>query len=428
MPIDPSIALQTQAPQIQSPLDIAAKAMTLKNLGLQNQVNQQSFNDDQAVRSAFKNNMTTGPDGQPTINRPGVLSDLAQNAPTKYMDTAGQFRQQDVAAQDAQIKQLQNQHETAAQLAMSIPTGQDVPLAQKNAAYQSARAKAIAAGLPGATQSPQEYPGDTAILSSQVHTMSVKDQFDTQIKQQQMQNESKANQLKLMELQKSIGDSNNKDAQSMSEMLDKGWTARSGQAGTVQAQINQIQDLKTLLAQGKSQPDGLDSRQTAELATGLASLYGKGAAGEEAVHRLMPDTWVGKGKTLQERILNQPMGLDQQEFAQRMEDSVDRVNSVAQEQKKQYQVQSVAPFERLKNTNPQLYNHILQSKEIDPNVMIDKNGKYVKGSAKAESDQGVPSAAAIPATAHPQAGAAVAWAKQNPNDPRAQQIMQRLGQ
>lgn len=101
MPLDPSIILGVQQPQFQSPLDAATKALTLKSLAtrgqteqLQSQTAQQEFNDNQATRNAYSNNTTIGPDGTPTINKQGILSDLAKTSPTLVPKLQQQFAEQ----------------------------------------------------------------------------------------------------------------------------------------------------------------------------------------------------------------------------------------------------------------------------------------------------------------------------------------------
>lgn len=154
-----------------------------------------------------------------------------------------------------------------------------------------------------------------------------------------------------------------KDAKALNKDLDKGWASRSG-AGVVQQKIVQAEAAEVLLEQGRHQPGGLDSRQIEELAQTTARLLGGGASASARVEALIPHTWLGKAQTLNEFISNSPQGAEQQEFVARMAETVDREKKKAMEQKSAYQTELLPAHSRLKKTNPELFDSILDGKHI----------------------------------------------------------------
>lgn len=167
------------------------------------------------------------------------------------------------------------------------------------------------------------------------------------------------------------------DVKKMSDMLQKGWTMRSGQAGQVQGKINAAESAEALLAQGDQQPGGLDSRQVEELAQSTARLLGGGTQASARVDALVPHTLLGNVQSFKEWIGNKPTGQEMQAFTDRMADTIAREKQLALDQKRQYQVGAVAPFQDLKKKAPEAYKYILDSQGISPD-MISEKGTYNK--------------------------------------------------
>lgn len=177
-------------------------------------------------------------------------------------------------------------------------------------------------------------------------------------------------------LQQKMSAEDAKDAEKMSEVLSKGWTARAGNAGNVQGKITAAEAAEKLIEQAKTQPNGLDSRQVEELAEATSRLLGGGGAQASArVNALVPHTFFGKAQSLGEYMTNRPWGQGMQAFTDRMADTIKREKELAQEQKKGFQVEMLPGFARLKERNPQAYNAVLSAKQIDPE-MIDEKGRY----------------------------------------------------
>lgn len=415
MPLDPNIILQGRPVQLDNPMDAQNKFLTMRHLAQQNQIGDQQLNDDQAVRSAFQQNMTPGPDGAPTLNRAGFLSQLGRTAPERMMEQQKALQAQDLQAQDQKMKTLQDTIATGKTLMSQIPTDPNTPMEQKQAAWTQMKQKSQQLGMPNTENLPDQYPGDGFVKSAQFRLLTAEEQnaqywkdkeFDQ--KRQELSLKHEENTIKRQQM---VGDRDNKDAESLDKHLSLGWTARSGQAGVVQGKLVSAEAAQQLIDQGKTQQGGLDSRQIEELAQSTGKLLGGGATASARIDALVPHTLMGKAQTLQEYLSNNPTGANQQAFVDRMAETVAREKALANNQKLQFQIEGLPSHARLKNSNPTLYNSILQSKGIDPSV-IDANGRYKPPPA---------------AEAHPQDAQAMDWAKANPTDPRAAAIMKLNG-
>lgn len=168
--------------------------------------------------------------------------------------------------------------------------------------------------------------------------------------------------------QAKISDVDAKDSKDLGTFLQKGWTARSGAAGLVQAKINNAEAAQALIDQGKGQEGGLDSRQYEELAESVSKLVGGNNQASARIEALVPKTLMGRAQTLKEYLLNTPEGQDKQEFVQRLEETVAREKALAQQQKSAFQVEGLPSHARLKKNNPKQYAAILKAAGVvDPN-------------------------------------------------------------
>ena len=179
MALDPSVILQGQAPQIQNPLTAATQAATMSNLMQEHQINQIKLREGQredldktTMRDAFKNNTQADPDGNPIVDRQGVMRDLMRANPQLAQQQGLQFQQMDL---DKMVKQ----HEIGTQIAMNInPTDES--------SFLRAQAQAKQYGLPDLAQqlpkfSDPNFP--TALNKFQVQMLSTKDRLEQQNKE-----------------------------------------------------------------------------------------------------------------------------------------------------------------------------------------------------------------------------------------------------
>jgi len=152
-----------QAPKIESPL----QAMGMADMMRQNQLKNLAFQDQMATRQAFQNNMVPDQNGNPTLNRQGVLADLTKQNPQLAMQTAQQFRQMDLNA-------LTQQHAIAKEVLFSVPTDPNTSPEDKQAAWDQAQQTSQRFGLPPL---PQQYPGDDAVKRMQFQNLDAGEQL-----------------------------------------------------------------------------------------------------------------------------------------------------------------------------------------------------------------------------------------------------------
>lgn len=173
MPLDPNIILS--GTQMASPLDTAVKAMTLKSLSQRSKLADQEIADQDAIRTAYKNNLVVDAAGSQTLNKAGVLSELGKTNPTAAVSLKNQFDKDN-------LDQLTKQLEVGRSLIGSIPTGKEIPMAQKQAAWTLMKTQGAKYGLPNNDNLPDQYPGDDYVNHMNFSLMSAKEKLDQQNK------------------------------------------------------------------------------------------------------------------------------------------------------------------------------------------------------------------------------------------------------
>lgn len=118
MPLDPSIYQNVSAPQptpLQNPMDVAQKAMSMAQLGLQYQQTARQMQQQAAIQGAYMRNTdpTTG-----QLDKAGVLSELGRTAPMAAQQVSSQFTQADEAKAKAQAAQTDAAQKT---LSFTVP-------------------------------------------------------------------------------------------------------------------------------------------------------------------------------------------------------------------------------------------------------------------------------------------------------------------
>lgn len=143
MALDPHIILSGKLPQFDSPLDVAAKASTLKQLALQGRAQEKQLAETEAMQEILKKNTVTGSDGRTSINKGAVLSDLYKANPQKAMDLQKVFDEQDIASLEKDTKLAK--HAAFNQL---LPDGSN---------WKQVKAGLISQGVRNADQLPEIY-------------------------------------------------------------------------------------------------------------------------------------------------------------------------------------------------------------------------------------------------------------------------------
>lgn len=164
MGIDSSIYSNIQTPQAPSLMNAAQGAMTLSQLGMQNQglqykmmQQQQQMAQTTGVRQAYSDNT----DQNGNLNRQGFLSDLSKNAYTAPIagDYANKFSAQDKAQYDAQSAQLDAQNKIDTAMMPKLQYLDKADPEDQPALYQNILAQAAKDGHP-VSQAPGQFSSD----------------------------------------------------------------------------------------------------------------------------------------------------------------------------------------------------------------------------------------------------------------------------
>jgi hypothetical protein len=142
--LDTNVIMGAQPVQMGNPLDMATKALTLRDLsqrsqiqGLQAQQAQQQFNDEQTLRTAKNNNTKVNPDGSIALDKGGLLKDLANSQNPSLAVTANQqLTAQQNELQNNQMASTVKRMEFVGQIASTVHDQKS--LDQGHAALQSA--------------------------------------------------------------------------------------------------------------------------------------------------------------------------------------------------------------------------------------------------------------------------------------------------
>jgi hypothetical protein len=153
----------------------------------------------------------------------------------------------------------------------------------------------------------------------------------------------------------------NKWMNSMKDDLDPN-KARGGNMAFNQRKVDQAERLSGLIHDTHGNIANLDSRQIEELAIGLNSmLSNSNSSAVSQVEALVPKTAIGNSTKLQEWLSNNPTGVNQIAFVQKMADTVEREKNIASSQVKKAQRQRLAAYEKFKQAAPDEYNQLLNS-------------------------------------------------------------------
>lgn len=159
MAIDPNILLQARQPQLNDPLEVAGKAMSLKQLQIQNQAMQRDQSDKMAYNDILKRNTSVGSDGKLAVNKGATLSELSKTNPQAAMSLQEKWASED-------FDQVKKRTEMSKQLAWSMTPEN----------YSVIRNQAIQMGIPHADKLPDFYdPG--IVRQLQMSTLNADEQL-----------------------------------------------------------------------------------------------------------------------------------------------------------------------------------------------------------------------------------------------------------
>lgn len=196
------------------------------------------------------------------------------------------------------------------------------------------------------------------------------------------------------------------------------YTGRGNLNKENQQRLGNIDRLEAMLGGGDL--NAKTPQQVREATTALASVIANGGSSAMGqIEELTPHTLQAKLANAKQFLLNEPQGAEAQDFLRQILETAAREKDVISKQVHSGQVQKLPVYAHLRGKDKTRFNSILKGAGIDPEA-IDDAGLEMKLEKAA--------ATATPAAAHPQADAAMQWAKDNPNDPRSKAILQKLGE
>jgi hypothetical protein len=320
--IDPNIILSGKLPQIDSPLDTASRAMTLKSLSNQNQAQEiqhqmtlKQLSEDQALRDAYRSNMVKNPDGTTSLNQAGVVNSMNAVNPMKGMDLQAHFSKMGAEEKDQHLKMVTDQAKMGKELAWAIPTDPGVAPEIKQAKWEYARQTGMKYGLPNADKLPPQYPGDDFVKNMQMKSLDAHEQLEQHSKERDY------------DLKKRHEDTYEKDVQTKREtnQIAKTGTALNqvvtqlesarGNPAVQQAQkdiyaAKKFESLVNLYGD----PNKLNPQQVQLAATEVAKMASGGVPSIHELQGLNPGTLPKKLAELAQYVMNNPQSAQAGEF------------------------------------------------------------------------------------------------------------------
>lgn len=277
MPLDPNIIMGIQQPHIEGPLDAYSKALTLKSLinrnqieGNQAQQSNQDFSDNQSMRSAMANNTKIDPNGTPTVNRAGVLSDLAKNSPSMVPKVSQQFASMDFEMQQQKLKSVRDQIDTG---------GQILNGAKDQQSYTEALNQMKSIGLDTSTLPAQYDP--SLVSAAQAKAMTVKDHVNAKLEQMKVGLQQEDLAVKRQQFQQ------NKYQEGFKDLMSHAESSRQ-LPDVKQAYMDRYNTQKILDLIGDKDPNKLNPNMVQLLSSEVGKVATGGVPTEETLKNLSP--------------------------------------------------------------------------------------------------------------------------------------------
>lgn len=182
----PNMFNQLQGPRF---ADAYEEGIKLGDLQRRAALEQQQVANDEAIRASFKNNMVAGPDGTPTLNNKGVMSDMMRIDPIKGLSYKKQLIEQDQAELAARQKKRSDEMDLVSRVIGSV---------KDQASYDQARGILHQNGVDTSFM-PKPYD-EKAVAPYRLLAMSYKEQKDQQFKEQDAARKDRELNLKGTEL------------------------------------------------------------------------------------------------------------------------------------------------------------------------------------------------------------------------------------
>jgi hypothetical protein len=316
--LNPNIIMGVKPIDLPNPLDQATKALSMSNLMQEHQSNalklsmEQRQNADQsALRNAFKNNTVADADGNPQVNRQGVMKDLMAANPLLAQKQALDFRQMD-------IDKMNQQHAAAKNILFNIdPTSQQ--------SLNDAFAKAKSLGLPPLEgqlpQSVNDPNFQSALRNVQIRNLTAEEQLAQANKDIEHKQAQQKNQIELAREQREANQFAYSKQFEANQQVDQAITSGRQSADAQQAlkDVYAAKKVNTLVAQGRNEkgeldPNKLNGQQVKLIAGEVGKIATGGAPTMDELHGLTPNNVPQILAAAAEKAFNDPTGAEAGKF------------------------------------------------------------------------------------------------------------------
>lgn len=384
-------------------------------------------NDDSGVKAARQtsgkaNLIANIAQGLDTIGRSNAVAHGGEGVNTGFYQGLKQQGQQGVeqaqAARQAKVQQFLQQNTLNRQVAEDAMQKGTYDQQQKAAGYLNDRNDPTSQVSKNAVASAHQTFGDFAgidnVIKPGMSAVEVDDALKALEKKSSLDNAQDIKKMQLQYQQDMVGDKRNqKQDQVYTDLNDKVVNFRGNQSVQRAAMgVGSAKRALDLIAQYPD-PNKMPADKFGLLNTEIAAVATGGVPTEGSVHNITADTFQSNYSKFLQKVGNQPTGAQLGAFIG----------------------QNKAYLQEMMKTNQGLVQDYQRSiytgrkSRISPEQDAEFQRDHPEIFGKAAPEQ-APQAAApgpVPAFQHPDAGAAAAWAKANPNDPRSAEILKRLG-
>lgn len=141
---------------------------------------------------------------------------------------------------------------------------------------------------------------------------------------------------------------------------------RQGVFGQEAQTFDRGEALQSLMNQADKQPGGADTRQIVEAAIGLQNMLSRGNSSVTEVMQLVPQSMQGNANKITEWLTNNPTGLDQQAFTDRLKGTIQRELDTSNDQMNRVKYRRLAKYEDVKDKYPDDWDRVLRSNGVNP--------------------------------------------------------------
>jgi hypothetical protein len=141
---------------------------------------------------------------------------------------------------------------------------------------------------------------------------------------------------------------------------------RQGVFGQEAQTFDRGEALQSLMNQADTQPGGADTRQIAEAAIGLQNMLSRGNSSVTEVMQLVPQSMQGNADKITEWLINNPTGLQQQAFTDRLKGTIQRELDTSNDQMNRVKYRRLAKYEDVKDKYPDDWDRVLRANGVNP--------------------------------------------------------------